>query len=108
MQINEQSAKQNLGIEPAPHLHSPMSTEKIMLIVLGSLIPALAVMTFFFGFGTVIQLIICSATALFCQVLVAMMRSRSIKRSLKDPSGLVTAALLALTWPQLITMLFVE
>lgn len=102
MQINEQSAKQNLGIEPAPHLHSPMSTEKIMLIVLGSLIPALAVMTFFFGFGTVIQLIICSATALFCQVLVAMMRSRSIKHSLKDPSGLVTAALLALTLPQLL------
>lgn len=102
MQITEQSAKQNLGIEPAPHLYSSMSTEKIMLIVLGSLIPALAVMTYFFGFGTIIQLVICCVTALFCQALVAVMRSRSVKSSLKDPSGLVTAALLALTLPQLL------
>ena len=102
MQISVQSAKQNLGIEPAPHLHSPMSTEKIMVIVLLSLIPALGVMTFFFGSGTIIQFFISAATALLCQVLAAVLRSRSIKRSLKDPSGLVTAILLALTLPQLL------
>lgn len=102
MQITEQSAKQNLGIEPAPHLHAPMSTEKIMLIVIMSLIPALAVMTYFFGFGTLIQFVIASITALICQVLVALMRLRSVKRSLRDPSGLVTALLLALTLPQLL------
>ena len=102
MQITEQSAKQNLGIEPAPHLHAPMSTEKIMLIVIMSLIPALAVMTYFFGFGTLIQFVIAGLTALICQVLVALMRLRSVKRALKDPSGLVTALLLALTLPQLL------
>lgn len=102
MQISVQSAKQNLGIEPAPHLHSPMSTEKIMIIVLLSLIPALGVMTFFFGSGTIIQFFISAATALICQVLAAVLRSRSIRRSLKDPSGLVTAILLALTLPQLL------
>ena len=83
MQITEQSAKQNLGIEPAPHLHAPMSTEKIMLIVIMSLIPALAVMTYFFGFGTLIQFVIAGLTALICQVLVALMRLRSVSARLK-------------------------
>lgn len=59
-------------------------------------------MTYFFGFGTLIQFVIAGLTALICQVLVALMRLRSVKRALKDPSGLVTALLLALTLPQLL------
>lgn len=73
-----------------------------MIKVMLSLIPALAVMTFFFGSGTLIQFIISAATALICQAVVAFLRSRPIKRALKDPSGVVTAMLLALTLPQLL------
>lgn len=106
MQISVQSAKQNLGIEPAPHLHCAMSTQKLMIIVIVSLLPALGVMTYFFGWGTLLQFLITGITALFCQVLTAFLRSRNLKRALKDPSGLVTALLLALTLPPLLPWYF--
>lgn len=106
MQISVQSAKQNLGIEPAPHLHCQMSTTRIMMIVILSLIPAVGVMTYFFGSGTLIQFIIASITAIACQVLTALMRNRRIKHVLRDPSGVVTALLLALTLPPLLPWYF--
>lgn len=106
MQISVQSAKQNLGIEPAPHLHCQMSTTRIMMTVILSLIPAVGVMTYFFGSGTLIQFIIASITAIACQVLTALMRNRRIKHVLRDPSGVVTALLLALTLPPLLPWYF--
>lgn len=106
MQISVQSAKQNLGIEPAPHLHCQMSTTRIMMTVILSLIPAVGVMTYFFGSGTLIQFIIASITAIACQVLTALMRNRRIKHVFRDPSGVVTALLLALTLPPLLPWYF--
>ena len=106
MQISVQSAKQNLGIEPAPHLHCQMSTTRIMMTVIVSLIPAVGVMTYFFGSGTLIQFIIASITAIACQVLTALMRNRRIKHVFRDPSGVVTALLLALTLPPLLPWYF--
>lgn len=106
MQISVQSAKQNLGIEPAPHVHCTMSTRKIMVLVLLSLVPALAVFTYFFGAGTLIQFALAAVTAVLCQLLAAFLRGRSLKRALQDPSGLVTALLLALTLPPLMPWYF--
>ena len=106
MQISVQSAKQNLGIEPAPHVHCAMSTRKIMVLVLLSLVPALAVFTYFFGAGTLIQFALAAVTAVICQLLAAFLRGRSLKRALQDPSGLVTALLLALTLPPLMPWYF--
>lgn len=102
MQISVQSAKQNLGLEPAPHVHCTMSTPRIMYYVLISLIPALAVFTYFFGAATVIQFVLASISAIFCQALAAFLRNRSVIRAIKDPSGIVTALLLALTLPPLL------
>ena len=106
MQISVQSAKQNLGIEPAPHVHCTMSTCKIMVLVLLSLVPALAVFTYFFGAGTLIQFALAAVTAVLCQLLAAFLRGRRLKRALQDPSGLVTALLLALTLPPLMPWYF--
>lgn len=102
MQISVQSAKQNLGLEPAPHVHCAMSTSRIMYYVLISLLPALAVFTYFFGAATLIQFALAAISALFCQALAAFLRNRPLARALKDPSGLVTALLLALTLPPLL------
>ncbi|MBU3844900.1 MAG: RnfABCDGE type electron transport complex subunit D [Candidatus Anaerobiospirillum pullicola] len=102
MQISVQSAKQNLGIEHAPHVHSSMTTTKIMLLVLISLLPAVGVMTYFFGAATIVQFVIAAVVAIVCQVLAALLRGRSLKRACQDPSGLVTALLLALTLPPLL------
>lgn len=106
MQISEQSAKQNLGIEPAPHVHARMSTRRLMIYLLLSLIPALAVITFYFGCGTLWQFVLCTVVALACQVMAAFLRGRSVKMALKDPSGIVTALLLAITLPPLLPWYF--
>ena len=57
MQIAEQTAKQNLGLESAPHLHAPLTTNAIMLLVLLALIPGFAVAVYFFGAGLILQFI---------------------------------------------------
>lgn len=106
MQISEQSAKQHLGIEPAPHVHAAMSTKRIMIYLMVSLIPALGVIIYYFGFGTIWQFMICALAALVCQVFAAFLRGRSIKSALRDPSGLVTALLLAITLPPLLPWYF--
>lgn len=106
MQISEQSSKQLLRIEPAPHVHAMMSTRRIMTYLMISLIPALCVIMYYFGFGTIWQFIICAIAALACQVLAAFLRGRSVKSALKDPSGLVTALLLAITLPPLLPWYF--
>ena len=102
MQIAEQTAKQNLGLESAPHLHAPLTTNAIMLLVLLALIPGFAVAVYFFGGGLILHFLVSALTALVCEALVALLRHRSVKRALTDRSALVTAALLALTIPPLL------
>ena len=101
MQITVQSAKQNLGLEAAPHLHAALTTNKIMGLVLVALLPAYAVMVYFFGCGVIWQLLLCAATGVLCELLAALLRRRSLKRAARDLSVWVTAALLALTLPPL-------
>ena len=102
MQITVQSSKQNLGIENAPHLRESITTQKIMLYVLLALLPAFGVMTYFYGYGTLVQFVISSVSAVFFEIVVALLRHRKIVHHLKDLSYLVTAALLALTLPPLL------
>lgn len=101
MQIFVQSAKQNLGIEAAPHLHSPLSTRKIILLVLAALLPAYAVMWYFYGWAHIVQFVLLFVSGMVFEAICARLRRRSIKRALGEPSYIVTAALLALTLPPL-------
>lgn len=94
--------KNNLATAPAPHLHSPLSTQKIMAITLLSLLPAFLVSIYFFGTGLLWQFLISAITAFLCQLLVGFLRHRSLYKSIGDLSYLVTAILLALTLPPLI------
>ena len=102
MQITVQSAKQNLGIEAAPHLHAPMTTQKIMLYVLIALIPAYGTVIYFFGFALIWQFLLCALTAYILELICAALRSKNLKLAAKDLSGIVTAAILALTIPPLL------
>ena len=78
------SSKQNLGIEPAPHLHAPMTTEKIMLITSAALLPAFFCALYFFGCGIVWQLLLITATAGACEIISAYLRRRSIFYGISD------------------------
>ena len=95
-------SRQNLGIETAPHLKAPLTTKMIMGIVSLCLLPAFVVQIFFFGFGNFFQFINCLITALICEVVVALLRHRSVLHSLSDLSYVVTAALLGMTLPPLL------
>lgn len=95
-------SRQNLGIETAPHLKAPMTTQKIMGVVSLCLLPAFAVLIFFFGFGTLYQFLNCLLTAVVCEILVALLRHRSVLNSLSDLSYVVTAAILGMTLPPLL------
>lgn len=98
--------KQTLGLETAPHLKASMTTQKIMLIVLLSLIPAYLVHIFYFGFGIVFQFLNCAAVAIVCEILVALLRKRALVHYLCDLSYLVTAMLLAITLPPLLPVYY--
>lgn len=95
-------SRQNLGIETAPHLKAPLTTKMIMGIVSLCLLPAFVVQIFFFGFGNLFQFINCLVTAVVCEIVVALLRHRSVLHSLSDLSYIVTAALLGMTLPPLL------
>ncbi len=102
MQITVQSGRQNLGIEAAPYLHARLSTNMMMALVLASLLPFFAAIGYFFGLSFIWQFLISVTTAAILTVIVALLRRRSIKRSVCDLSYVVTAAILALTIPPLL------
>ena len=102
IRITEQAQKQNLGIEPAPHLHARMSTRMIMLATFLALLPASGAFYYFTGFGFVWQFLISLATATVCEAAVALLRRRSLVASLTDCSFPITCLILALTLPPLL------
>ena len=97
---------QVLGLETAPHLKAKITTPMIMGIVFGSLIPALIVQIYYFGYGVLWQFMIALTTAIICETMVAILRYRNVVIALSDFSYAVTALILALTVPPLLGVYF--
>lgn len=85
--------------QTSPHKLGANSTQKVMKLVLMAAIPGLAAQTFFFGWGTLINVIWCSLVALACEALVIRLRQRPLAFYLSDGSALVTGLLLGLALP---------
>lgn len=83
----------------SPHATRPFSTSDVMMNVILALIPGIFALTYFFGPGHLIQIIIAATTALACEAAVMKLRKRPILFYLKDYSALLTAILLALSMP---------
>ena len=83
----------------SPHAHGPMSTQRVMLHVLVATIPGVIALTYFFGFGTLVNILWGSAVALLCEALALKLRGRPAGFYLKDCSVLVTAFLLGIALP---------
>ncbi|MDA0146996.1 electron transport complex subunit RsxD [Vibrio sp. LaRot3] len=88
-------------IASSPHAHSRRSTPDLMKWVALCAIPGLAAQTYFFGWGTLIQLAFAIVLGLTLEGLVMLLRKRSPKSALRDNSALVTAWLLAVAIPPL-------
>ncbi len=85
--------------QTSPHTLGQNRTSQIMKLVLVALIPALIAQTWFFGWGTLINVFWSSAIALGTEALILSLRKRSLSFYLKDYSALVTAWLLAMAMP---------
>ena len=83
----------------SPHHHSLSKTSRLMAWVLLATLPGLAVQSYFYGYGTLINLVWASGLALGLEALVLGLRRRTIMIFLTDGSALVTAFLIALALP---------
>mgnify|MGYP001315775811 FL=1 len=83
----------------SPHHHSLSKTSRLMVWVLLATLPGLAVQSYFYGYGTLINLLWASFLALGFEAIALGLRRRPIMPYLTDGSALVTAFLIALALP---------
>lgn len=88
-------------IASSPHAHNRRSTPDLMKWVALCALPGLFAQIYFFGWGTLIQLVFAVIIALSLEALVMLVRKRPPMSALRDNSALVTAWLLAIAIPPL-------
>lgn len=86
----------------SPHVHLPVSVQLIMLKVLAALLPGIAVYVWFFGAAILVQIALASAAALAGEAAMLGLRGKPVGLFLADGSALVTAWLIALTFPAIV------
>ncbi|WED20907.1 electron transport complex subunit RsxD [Vibrio sp. JC009] len=88
-------------IASSPHARNKKSTADLMKWVALAAIPGIAVQSYMFGWGVLIQLLLAVVAALCLESLVMLLRKRSPVGALRDFSIIVTAILLAVAIPPL-------
>ncbi|EEX31817.1 MULTISPECIES: electron transport complex subunit RsxD [Vibrio] len=88
-------------IASSPHAHSRRSTPDLMKWVALCALPGLFAQTYFFGWGTLIQLGFAIILGLLLEAGVMLARKRHPMSALRDNSAIVTAWLLAVAIPPL-------
>ncbi len=83
----------------SPHIHLPVSVRLIMLKVLVALLPGIAIYVWFFGAAILVQIALASIAALAGEAAMLKLRGKPVVLFLTDGSALVTAWLIALTFP---------
>lgn len=97
----------------SPHTTSGNRTFDVMRDLLLALLPGIVLMTGYYGWGTLINIVLAVIMGALMEIAVALLRKRPIMLYLSDGSLIVTAVLLALTvppyspwWALLIGMIF--
>lgn len=90
-----------MDFQTSPYLLKDVSVRRIMLYVLAALLPGIAVYVWLIGPAILVQLAIATATALFAEALMLKLRNKPLALFLGDGSAVVTAWLIALTFPPL-------
>jgi electron transport complex protein RnfD len=89
----------NKPLQSSPFVRKPIQTKTLMFWVILCLLPGLAVQSYFFGIGTLSQVLLAGLTAVIAEALVLILRKRPIFATLADNSALVTGMLLGLALP---------
>lgn len=83
----------------SPHLHMSSTAGEVMRLVILATLPGLAAMTFFFGWGTLINVAWAILLAVGFEAAIVRLRKRPLSFYLSDYSAVVTALLLGLALP---------
>ncbi|WP_261844306.1 electron transport complex subunit RsxD [Aliamphritea ceti] len=83
----------------SPHTHRPGNTGDVMRTVILATLPGLAAMTFFFGWGSLVQVVWGCLLAVGFEAAIIKLRNRPVSFYLQDYSAVVTAVLLGLAIP---------
>ncbi len=86
-------------IASSPYTHNQRQTSRIMLLVVLATLPGIAAQLWFFGWGTLLQIILACVSALAAEALVLRLRKQQIGAILGDNSALLTGLLLAVSVP---------
>lgn len=89
----------SLLMTSSPHQHQKRSTATIMRLVMLCTIPGIIAQTWFFGWGTIIHLVLACVVAVVTEASILELRKRNIELAIKDSSALLTALLLAISIP---------
>ncbi|WP_017446351.1 electron transport complex subunit RsxD [Gayadomonas joobiniege] len=91
----------NFKIASSPHTHVRRKTPAVMLFVAIACLPGIAVQTWYFGIGTLVQICLAILAAVAAEAACLKMRQRSVLPRLKDNSALLTGLLLGISVPPL-------
>lgn len=83
----------------SPYLLKPASVRSVMTRVLLGMAPGIAAYVWFFGAGILVQIALASVTALLAEAFMLAVRKKPIALFVTDGSALVTAWLIALSFP---------
>jgi electron transport complex protein RnfD len=84
-----------------PYLLKNVSVQRVMLQVVAALVPGIAAYVWIFGPVILVQLALATATALAAEAAMLKLRDKPLSLFLSDGSAIVTAWLIALTFPPL-------
>lgn len=85
----------------SPYFLQSASVQSVMLRVLAALLPGIAAYVWFFGAAILVQVALASIAALVAEALILRMRGKPLMLFLSDGSALVTAWLIALSFPSI-------
>lgn len=85
----------------SPYTLKPASVQSVMLRVLLALLPGIGAYVWFFGAAILVQIALASLTALAAEAAMLALRGKPLRPFLGDGSALVTAWLIALTFPSI-------
>ncbi|MDW2643601.1 electron transport complex subunit RsxD [Citrobacter sp. HN-141] len=88
-------------IASSPYTHNQRQTSRIMMLVLIAALPGIAAQWWFFGWGTLFQIVLASVSAIAAEAGVLKLRKQPVAAILKDNSALLTGLLLAVSIPPL-------
>ena len=83
----------------SPHILQDTSVGQVMRRVLYAMLPGIAALLWFFGWGVLLNLLLATTVALAAEALLLLARGKPLALYLGDYSAVVTAWLLAVALP---------